>query len=73
MEYIINNKTSVPCMIGTWAWTISKGVFPIIGVTKSEHAKSLKQGINLVLADDEIKKLEELAIESAVKCKGFWE
>ena len=55
------------------AWTISKGVFPIIGVTKSEHAKSLKQGINLALTDDEIKKLEELAIESGVKCKGFCE
>ena len=55
MEFIINNKVAVPCMIGTWAWTISKGVFPIIGATKSEHVKSLKQGINLVLADDEIK------------------
>lgn len=55
------------------AWTISKGVFPIVGLTKSRHAKSLKQGIDISLTDDEIKKLEELAVASGVKCKGMWE
>lgn len=55
------------------AWTISKGVFPIVGVTKSKHAKSLKQGISISLTDEEIKKLEELALASGVKCKGMWE
>lgn len=55
------------------AWAISKSVFPIIGVTKSEHVKSLKQGISIVLTNEEINKLEELALASGVKCKGIWE
>lgn len=55
------------------AWAISKGVFPIIGVTKPEHIKSLKQGINILLTNEEIEKLEKLALASGVKCKGIWE
>jgi len=55
------------------AWTISKGVFPIIGLTKPKHAISLKQGIDIKLTKEEIEKLEQLAILSGVKCKGIWE
>lgn len=55
------------------AWTISKGVFPIVGLTKASHVEALKQGINILLLDEEIKKLEELALVSGVKCKGIWE
>ena len=55
------------------AWTISKGVYPIIGLTKKQHVKSLKQGMKIKLKDEEIKKLEELALSSGVKCKGMWE
>ena len=55
------------------AWTVSKGVIPIVGLTKSKHAISLKDGINIKLTEEEIKKLEEKAITSGVKCKGIWE
>lgn len=55
------------------AWTIAKGVIPIIGLTKPSHAKALKDGVNIKLADEEILKLEELALSSGVKCKGTWE
>lgn len=55
------------------AWTVSKGVIPIVGLTKAPHAVALKDGINVKLTNEEIKMLEELAISSGVKCKGIWE
>lgn len=55
------------------AWAVSKGVIPIVGLTKPEHAVSLSRGINTVLECREIRHLEMLALESGVKCKGIWE
>lgn len=55
------------------AWAISKQIVPIIGLTKPEHAKSLALGIRVTLLPEEIEKLELLASESGVKCKGSWE
>lgn len=31
------------------AWAIAKNVIPIVGLTKPEHAESLKKGVNIVL------------------------
>lgn len=55
------------------AWAISKQVIPIVGLTKPEHALSLKKGANIFLQPQEILCLEKLASESGVICKGVWE
>ncbi len=55
------------------AWAVGKGVIPIVGLTKPDHAVSLGKGMNILLEPHEIRKLEALAIESGVKCKGIWE
>lgn len=55
------------------AWAVSKGVIPIVGLTKPDHATSLNSGLTTILSAAEIKKLEELALSSGVKCKGMWE
>lgn len=55
------------------AWAAAKGVIPIVGLTKPEHAISLNAGLTTILTEDEIRRLEELAAVSGVKCKGFWE
>ena len=75
LSYIkeLANKYGVDSSQIPIAWTISKGVVPIVGLTKSSHAKSLKDGVAVKLTEDEIKRLEDLAISSGVKCKGIWE
>lgn len=55
------------------AWAASKGIVPIIGLTKPEHAVSLAQGMNVTLTGEEVERLERLALESGVTCKGVWE
>ena len=55
------------------AWAVSKRVIPIIGLTKPSHAEALAKGTEITLRPHEIKQLETLALESGVKCKGFWE
>ena len=55
------------------AWAVAKGVVPIIGLTKPEQAVSLAQGMNVNLSSEEADKLERLALDCGVTCKGFWE
>ena len=55
------------------AWAIAKGVIPIVGLTKPSYASALNAGMTVILSDEEIAKLEELALDSGVKCKGLWE
>lgn len=55
------------------AWAISKGVIPIVGINKTKHIEPLVKGLSLALTDDEISKLEELALASGIKQKGMWE
>ncbi len=55
------------------AWAVSKGVIPIVGLTKPSHAISLNDGLNLSLSAEESAELERLALNSGVKCKGVWE
>lgn len=70
---VLGTKYNVdPSQIPT-AWAISKEVIPIVGLTKPEHARSLSKGINTVLEPHEIRQLEQLAINSGVKCRGMWE
>lgn len=55
------------------AWALAKQVMPIVGLTKPEHAQALEKGIKVELLPQEIQKLERLAKESGVKCRGIWE
>lgn len=55
------------------AWTIAQGVIPIVGLTKPEHARALGKGMGVHLEDAEIRRLEKLALESGIRCKGIWE
>lgn len=55
------------------AWAVSKGVIPLVGLTKAKHADSLKAGLTIKLDMAEVAKLEQLALDSGVLCKAFWE
>lgn len=54
-------------------WAKTRGIIPIIGLTKPQHVKALIEGRNVQLQMTEIFKLETLARESGVTCKGIWE
>lgn len=55
------------------AWAVSKGIIPIVGLTKPGHAKELAKGMEVKLTSQEVEKLEKYAKESGVLCKGSWE
>ena len=55
------------------AWGVSKGIIPIVGINKPRHVEPLAKGLNLELADEEISRLEELALATGIKQKGTWE
>lgn len=54
-------------------WAVSKGVIPIIGLTNEAHAQALSAVNKVLLTNDEIKTLEELAKKSGVISKASWE
>lgn len=54
-------------------WAKAKGIIPIVGITKPQHVNELLKGINIQLQMDEMVRLELLAHESGVTCKGSWE
>lgn len=55
-------------------WALSKGVLPIIGVTKVKHVNDAAQVLNSsVLTPIEIKELEEVASKAGVNTIASWE
>ena len=54
-------------------WAKSKGVIPIIGLTKPQHAETLKAAWHQQFTPQELSQLESLALSSGVTCKGSWE
>ena len=54
-------------------WAIAKGAVPIVGLTKPVYAKELAEAMNITLTEDEIAKLEKLALATKVTIKGSWE
>lgn len=72
-ERELAKKYSVDCSQIPIAWAVSKGVIPIVGLTKAQHAKSLTDGLTLALNEGEIAQVEQLALASGVTCKGIWE
>lgn len=55
------------------AWAIAKGTLPILGVTKVQHVEDAVKAANLVLSNDEIKTLEELADKAEINTIRVWE
>lgn len=55
------------------AWAVSKGIIPIVGLTKPKYAKELAKGMEVKLTLKEVETLEKYAKESGVICKGSWE
>lgn len=55
------------------AWAISKGVIPIIGVTKPHHIDGLVRACSLTLNPEQIAELEALADAANVNTRGWWE
>ena len=70
---VLANKYDVDPSQIPLAWAIEKGIIPIVGVTKPEHARSLSKGLGIHLEQFEIRRLEKFALDSGVRCKGFWE
>lgn len=69
----IGDKYKVSVAQVATSWAIGKGTTPILGVTKVEQVEDAAKSAELVLTENEIKYLEELAIESKVDTRGGWE
>ncbi|MGC8551077.1 MAG: aldo/keto reductase [Acidobacteriaceae bacterium] len=57
----------------TVAWSLAKGVVPIIGVTKPSHIDGLIQASVMKLSSNEIEELEAIADAAKVDTRGWWE
>ena len=55
------------------AWAMSKGVIPIIGVTKEEYIDDIISASKVVLSEEDIKIAEEAAERSGMKTTRMWE
>lgn len=58
--------------VGT-AWAVSKGVLPIIGVTKVRHVEDAAKAASVNLSAEEINHLETLADKAEVNTIREWE
>ena len=61
-----------PAQVAT-AWAITKGTFPIIGVTKVYQVEEAAKAAQIVLTADEIGRLERLGDETGVHTLREWE
>ncbi len=55
------------------AWAICKGTLPIIGVTKTGHVTDAVKAADIVLTEDEIKTMENMADSIDVSTIRYWE
>ena len=55
------------------AWAIAKGTLPIIGVTKVYQVEDAARAAALVLTDDEIARMEQLASGMQLNVIRYWE
>lgn len=55
------------------SWAVSKGVLPIIGVTKTKQVDDAAQVAGTKLTDTEVKQLEKVADAAGVNTIGSWE
>lgn len=55
------------------AWAISKGTLPIIGVTKVYQVQDVAKAAALILSEEEIARMEQLADEMQLDVIRYWE
>ena len=55
------------------SWAIAKGTLPIIGVTKVYQVEDAARAAALVLTDDEIARMEQLASGMQLNVIRYWE
>ena len=55
------------------AWAISKGTLPIIGVTKVYQVQDAAKAAALILSEEEIARMEQLADEMQLDVIRYWE
>ena len=72
MRHIGERHSASPAQIAI-AWARSKGTLPIIGVTKVSQAEEAAKTAEIVLADEEISAVEELAERTGVSTLRGWE
>ncbi|MDO5536762.1 MAG: aldo/keto reductase [Desulfovibrionaceae bacterium] len=63
---------ATPAQIAT-AWAMAKGTLPIIGVTKVKHVEDAAKAAQIVLSEDEVGRLEELAGRTKIATLREWE
>lgn len=69
----IANKYDVEVADIAIAYAINKQTIPIIGVTKVHHIDSIVSALTITLLPEEIILLENIAKDTKVSIKGFWE
>lgn len=72
MRHIGERHSASPAQIAI-AWVRSKGTLPIIGVTKVSQAEEAAKTAEIVLVDEEISAVEELADRTGVSTLRGWE
>lgn len=55
------------------SWAVTKGVLPIIGVTKLAQVTDAAQVSSTTLTEEEVQKLEQVADQAGVNTIGSWE
>ena len=69
----IGQKYGASCSQIGIAWAIAKGTLPIIGATKERHVVEAAEAAKIVLADEEVARLEQLADATGIDTRGGWE
>ena len=55
------------------AWAIHKGALPLVGATKVHHVTDAAKATQVVLTDEQVAQLEQLAKDTGVDTRGGWE
>ncbi|MBE7723934.1 MAG: aldo/keto reductase [Enterocloster citroniae] len=72
LEIVGTRFDASPAQVAT-AWAIAKGTLPIIGVTKVHQVEEAAKVMQIILTDDEIKRLEKLGDETGISTLREWE
>ncbi|MCR5077699.1 MAG: aldo/keto reductase [Prevotella sp.] len=69
----IGEKHGISCSQVGIAWAITKGALPLIGATKERHVLEAAAAAQVRLSQEEVERLEQLAIATGVDTRGDWE
>ncbi|MFR2737515.1 MAG: aldo/keto reductase [[Clostridium] innocuum] len=72
LEIVGTRFDASPAQVAT-AWAIAKGTLPIIGVTKVHQVEEAAKAMQIILTEDEIKRLEKLGDETGISTLREWE